>query len=165
VRILRWLDDAERIIADRRITSRAGCLLLERRISEATRFWTSATQDSTSSPRNSGPRGHAAVTLQRPDTEEGNPEHRSPCSPVSFASDRWCRPRVRHDRISKRKSLDLLPDKGTDPKALKRFLQTLNNFPIRFIANNESWRRQNVLKALSLPSKETRCHTLAMLAH
>jgi len=66
------------------------------------------------------------VTLQRPDTEEGNPKHSITvlARVVRIGPDGVGHEFVMTESL-KRKSLDLLPDKGTDPKALKRFLQPL----------------------------------------
>jgi hypothetical protein len=66
------------------------------------------------------------VTLQRPDKEEGNPRH----SITVLARVVRIGPNgVGHQFVMteslKRKSLDLLPEKGTDAKALKRFLQPI----------------------------------------
>ena len=66
------------------------------------------------------------VTLQRPDTEEGNPKHSITvlARVVRIGPDGVGHEFVMTESL-KRKSFDLLPDKGTDPKALKRFLQPL----------------------------------------
>ena len=66
------------------------------------------------------------VTLQRPDKEEGNPRH----SITVLARVVRIGPNgVGHQFVMteslKRRSLDLLPEKGTDGKALKRFLQPI----------------------------------------